>query len=55
MIFAVPQAKMPTLMAGLKRGGRLYSHRDQYMSMLPDFEQPQFYKDMFKGWGLDNK
>ena len=55
MIFAVPQAKMPTLMAGLKRGGRLYSHRDQYMSMLPDFEQPQFYKDMFKGWGLDTK
>ena len=55
MIFAVPQQKMPGLMAGLKRGGRLYSHRDQHMSMLPDFEQPQFYKDLFKGWGLDSK
>jgi uncharacterized protein (DUF169 family) len=53
MIFAVPQAKMPELMAGLNGRGRKYSHRDQYMSMLPDFEQPQFYKDMFKGWGLD--
>jgi len=55
VIFAAPQAKMPTLMAGLKRGGRMYSHRDQYMSMLPDFEQPQFYKDLFKSWGLDTK
>lgn len=52
MIFAVPQAKMQALMAGLKGGGRMYSHRDQYMSMHPDFEQPQFYKDMFKSWGL---
>ena len=55
MIFAVPQQKLPGLMAGLKRGGRLYSHRDQHMSMLPDFEQPQFYKDLFKGWGLDSE
>jgi uncharacterized protein (DUF169 family) len=52
VILAVPQKKMPELMAGLKGRGRMYSHRDQYMSMHPDFEQPQFYKDMFKGWGL---
>jgi uncharacterized protein (DUF169 family) len=55
IIFAVPQARMPAVVAGLKRGGRTYSHRDQYMSMHPDFEQPQFYKDMFKGWGLDSE
>jgi uncharacterized protein (DUF169 family) len=55
IIFAIPQKKMPGLMAGLKRGGRMYSHRDQYMSMHPDFEQPQFYKDLFKSWGLDSK
>jgi uncharacterized protein (DUF169 family) len=55
MMFAAPRDKMPAFMAGLKRGGKLYSHRDQYMSMHPDFEQPQFYKDMFKGWGLDSK
>jgi hypothetical protein len=35
--------------------GKMYSHRDQYMSMHPDFEQPQFYKDLFKSWGLDSK
>ncbi len=55
IIFAVPQSKMQGLMAGLNQGGRPYSHRDQYMSMHPDFEQPQFYKDMFKGWGLDSE
>jgi uncharacterized protein (DUF169 family) len=55
LIFAVPRGKMPELMAGLKRGGRMYSHRNQYMSMQPDFERPQFYKDMFKNWGLDSE
>jgi uncharacterized protein (DUF169 family) len=55
VIFAVPQDKLGGLMAGLKSGGRINSHRDQYMSMLPDFEQPQFYKDLFKSWGLDSK
>ena len=53
LIFAVPQSKMPTMMAGVNRRGS--SFRNQYMSMLPDFEQPQFYKDMFKGWGLDSE
>jgi uncharacterized protein (DUF169 family) len=55
IIFAVPQEKMQELMEGLKGMGRRYSHRDQYMSMLPDFEQPQFYKDLFKSWGLDSE
>jgi len=53
IIFAVPQGKMPDLMAGLRKGS--FSHRDQHMSMLPDFEQPQFYKDLFKSWGLDSE
>jgi uncharacterized protein (DUF169 family) len=55
IIFAVPQDKLRGLAAGLKGGGRGNSHRDQYMSMKPDFEQPQFYKDLFKGWGLDSE
>jgi uncharacterized protein (DUF169 family) len=55
MIFAIPQAKMQGMMEGLKGRGGMYSHRNQYMSMLPDFEQPQFYKDMFKSWGLDSE
>ncbi|MEJ2109195.1 MAG: DUF169 domain-containing protein [Acidobacteriota bacterium] len=51
LIFAVPQNRMPDLMAGVN--GRGFSYRNQHMSMLPDFEQPQFYKDLFKGWGID--
>ncbi len=55
MIFSIPREKMQGMMAGLKGRGGMYSHRDQYMSMLPDFEQPQFYKDLFKSWGLDSE
>ncbi len=55
MILSVPQAKMQPFMASLKQGGKMYSHREQHMDMKPDFEQPQFYKDMFKQWGLDPK
>jgi uncharacterized protein (DUF169 family) len=55
MILAIPREKMQELMAGLKGMGRIYSHRDQYMAMHPDFEQPQFYKDLFKSWGLDSE
>ena len=55
MILAVPREKMQGLMAGLKGMGKMYSHREQHMSMHPDFERPQFYKDMFKAWGLDSE
>jgi uncharacterized protein (DUF169 family) len=51
MIFSVPQGKMQTLMTGLKQGG-MFTYRDHHMAMLPDFEQPQFYKDLFKSWGI---
>lgn len=53
LIFAVPRNKVPDLMAGVNRRG--FSHRNQHMSMHPDFEQPQFYKDLFKGWALDSE
>ena len=53
IILAVPMQKMKPFMASLKRGGKMYSYREEHMSMKPDFEQPQFYKDMFKSWGLD--
>ena len=52
MILSIPKQKIQSFMASLKRGGKMYSHRDQFMSMKPDFEQPQFYKDMFKSWGI---
>ena len=55
MILAIPQKQMKGFMTSLKRGGKMYSHRDQYMAMHPDFEQPQLYKDTFKAWGLDSE
>lgn len=53
MILAVPKQKIQAFMAMLKPNGKMYSHRDQFMSMKPDFEQPSFYKQKFKQWGLD--
>ena len=55
MILAVPQAKMDALMASLKPGGKMYSFREQHMSLKPDFEQPPFYRTKFKSWGLDSE
>jgi len=55
IILAVPGKRMKELMTSLKGMGKMYSHREQYMSMHPDFERPQFYKDMFKAWGLDSE
>jgi uncharacterized protein (DUF169 family) len=52
MIFSIPQSKMPELMAGFSKNG-LFSYRDHHVAMLPDFERPQFYVDLFKSWGLE--
>jgi uncharacterized protein (DUF169 family) len=52
MMFSVPQSKMPVMMAGLKKGGA-FAYQDHNMVMLPDFERPAFYKDLFKSWGLE--
>lgn len=55
MILAVPKQKMQEFMTMLKPNGKMYSHRDQFMSMKPDFDQPPFYKQKFKTWGLDSE
>jgi hypothetical protein len=56
MMFAVPHAKMPVMMAGLRQNEHgAFSYREHQLFMLPDFPQPDFYKEMFKGWGLDTK
>lgn len=54
LMFAVPQVKMQGMMAGLKQGGT-FSYRNNSMAMLPDFEQPDFYKQLFRSWGMDVK
>jgi uncharacterized protein (DUF169 family) len=56
MMFSVPQNRMQAMMAGLKANEHgAFAYRDHSMFMQPDFEQPDFYKEMFKSWGLDTK
>jgi uncharacterized protein (DUF169 family) len=56
MMFSIPQVKMPVMMAGLKQNEHgPFSYRDHQMFMQPDFALPDFYKDMFKSWGMDTE
>ena len=56
MMFSVPQSKMQVMMAGLEKNEHgAFAYKDHSMFMQPDFEQPDFYKEMFKSWGLDTK
>jgi uncharacterized protein (DUF169 family) len=52
MIFAIPGKKMQDMISGIEKGG-MFSYRDHHMSMMPDFERPDFYKELFRGWGLE--
>ena len=53
IIFSIPQAKLGELMAGLrhfedsKRGYATFAP-----NLQPDFPQPDFYRQLFKLWGL---
>ena len=56
MMFAVPGNRLDKLMAGVKKNEHgPFAYRDHQMFMMPDFPQPDFYKEMFKAWGLDSK
>ena len=56
MMFSIPQSKMPVLMAGMRQNEHgAFSYRDHQMFMLPDFPLPDFYKEMFKSWGMDTE
>jgi uncharacterized protein (DUF169 family) len=56
MMFSVPQSRMQVMMAGLEANEHgAFAYRDHSMFMQPDFDQPDFYKDMFKSWGMDTK
>jgi uncharacterized protein (DUF169 family) len=55
MMFAVPAGKLAGLLADLSRfQDQGYAYRNHNMLMLPDFPQPDFYKKMFKEWGLED-
>jgi len=56
MMFSVPRDRMEPLMTGLKQNEQgQFAYRNHHRFMMPDFPQPEFYKQMFKDWGLDTK
>jgi uncharacterized protein (DUF169 family) len=56
MMFGVPADKMERLLSGLKQGeSKDFSYAGHNMLMMVDFPHPDFYKKMFKGWGLEVK
>jgi uncharacterized protein (DUF169 family) len=56
LIFSIPHVKLKETMAGLRKNEHgFFAYRDHQMFMQTDFPLPDFYKDMFKGWGMDTE
>ena len=57
MIFSVPKDKLGGLVEGLKRGAEMNNSPESWAHLLlrPDFPRPDFYKQLFKKWGLDTE
>ena len=55
IIFSVPKDKIGKLAEGVKRSAEMKQNPDDWshMIMYPDFPRPDFYKELFKKWGLD--
>lgn len=54
MMFSVPKSKMEGLLADLRQGeNKAFAYKSHNMLMRPDFPHQDFYKDMFRAWGLD--
>lgn len=55
IILSVPIAKLEELITGLRFFEEMnMSYRHFSMQMTPDFPQPDFYKELFRKWGLDS-
>ena len=55
MMFSLPAAKLPELTEGLgKFQSQGFAYRNNYYFMQGDFPRPDFYKAMFKQWGLED-
>jgi uncharacterized protein (DUF169 family) len=56
MMFGVPAGQMAALVSRLKDAeGTGLSYRSHNALMMADFPHPDFYKKMFKSWGLEVK
>jgi uncharacterized protein (DUF169 family) len=55
IIFSVPRVKLEGLVEGLRRGAEMKRSADawSHIQLRPDFVRPDFYKELFKKWGLD--
>jgi uncharacterized protein (DUF169 family) len=55
IIFSVPKGKLEGLVEGVKRNAERKRKAGDWSHLLlrPDFPRPDFYKDLFKKWGLD--
>jgi len=55
IIFSVPKDKLKGLVEGVKRSAEMKQNADDWshIIMMPDFPRPDFYKELFKKWGLD--
>ncbi len=55
MMFAIPAGKLPALLEGLKKfQDQPYAYRNTSYFLQGDFPRPDFYKAMFKQWGLED-
>ena len=55
MMFAVPADRLVGLVEDIKKFQEQgFAYQNSYQLMQPDFERPDFYKKMFRDWGLDD-
>lgn len=57
IIFSVPISKLEQLTEGIKKMAGMRKGKDEWTNYLmkPDFPRPDFYKELFKKWGLDTE
>ncbi len=54
MMFALPADKLSMMYENMQKFKGFGSYREHNYFILPDFPRPDFYKAMFKGWGLED-
>ena len=52
MLLSIPRPKLRGFMAGLREFFADSRYANEQMMMMPDFPQPDFYRQAFKNWGL---
>ncbi len=55
IIFSVPKEKIEKIAEGVKRSAEMKRSPNDWSHLIlrPDFPRPDFYKELFRKWGLD--